>query len=150
MSLKINTDITHVSVKSLKLPAAFVEAEEWVEGEWVYKNNAGEAVRVTENVVTHPGVYPLFSSSDRKDVQFSGDLSAIEGDFEGETDQFKSDDVYTADAYLTVYGDGGSPERGKLRLAATGEICIAQVTLVPVTGVNGLGFRRLMGAGRMP
>jgi hypothetical protein len=150
MYIKVETDLTRLSRPSVAIPSSwdFAASGHFLPGEWVYVNDSGEVARVTESVVTHENVHPLFTGSERDDVKFTLILSYLDGVFVAETDNHKNETLAVNDP-LTIEGDAGTPERGRLRKAASGEIIIARVVQTPVAGVRGLRFRRLQNAGKV-
>jgi len=149
MYIDVKTDLTWITRKPVLLPSAWDPSTDghYLPGEWVLVDANNRVARVTPDPITHMNVYPVITGSERMDVRFVDGCTVLYGIYEAETDNYTGTPAIHAP--LTVEGDGATPERGRLRVAVSGEIVIGWVTKAAVSGVNDLIFMKAHGWGHV-
>ncbi len=141
MYIDIKTDQQYWSRKKVCLPSAWKrvkDARHFLKGEWITIDANDEVRRITRDPHDNISVFPVIEEAG----PLTQKLGVAMGLYEAETDNYCG--APSRNDPLTIASDGGTPNRGRLRVAATGEPVIAMVEKSPIRDVNDLVFRTVI------
>lgn len=141
MYIDIKTDQQYWRRREVCLPSAWKrtkDAGHFLKGEWITIDASGEVRSITRDPHDNISVFPVIEETG----PLTQKLGVAMGLYEAETDNYCGTPVLNDP--LTIASDGGTPNRGRLRVAVAGEPVVAMVEKSPVLGVNDLVFRTVI------
>ena len=139
MYIKIKTDEQYWRRREVCLPSAWKHGKDagcFLEGEWITIDASDEAQNITRDPHDNISVFPVIE----KVGPLTQKLGVAVGLYEAETDNYCG--APSLNDPLTIASDGGTPNRGRLRVAETGESVIAMVPSGTARGGSGGGRQR--------
>lgn len=141
MYIDIKTDQQYWRRREVCLPSAWKRGKEagpFLKGEWITVDASDQVRRITRDPHDNISVFPVVEAAGPHPQK----LGVAMGLYEAETDNYCG--VPSLNDPLTIASDGGTPHRGRLRVAAAGEPIFAIVAKPPEQGVNDLVFRTVI------